>query len=317
MKAILFTGGGSPAELKLADVQKPAPKDDEVLVKVVASSVNAMEWRMFTLPRWFTRLVGLLLGARGANDNSFGADFAGRVEAVGAAVSGVQAGDEVFGAKKGAFAEYVCAASDRFVKKPANISFEAAAAVPVAGLTALQAVRDFGKVQAGQKVLINGAGGGVGTFAVQIAKALGADVTATCSARNQQMARSIGADHVVDYTREDVAKSGRRYDVIINVNGSQSIFASRRALSADGQYVWVGGALKTMFQTWVAGRRFRGMMANVNRKDLLVLKEMLETGKVVPVIDRTYSLAEVPAAVSYLMQGHASGKVVIDVASRQ
>jgi NADPH:quinone reductase-like Zn-dependent oxidoreductase len=315
MKAVRYTPPGAPdVALRIEEVDTPVPKDDEILVRIAASSVNAMEWRMFTLPRLVVRIVGLLAGIRGPKDNSFGADFAGRVEAVGAGVSGVRPRDEVFGAKKGAFAEYVCVPADRVAPKPANVSFEAAAAVPVAGLTALQAVRDFAKVRAGQKVLINGAGGGVGTFAVQIAKAFGAEVTATCSTRNQEMARSIGADHVIDYSREDFTRSGRRYDAIINVNGSQSIFACKRALTAGGIYVWVGGSLKGMVQTWVGGRRFRGMMANVNQTDLLVLKELLEAGKIVPVIDRRYSLAGVPDAIRYLMAGHSSGKVVIDVA---
>jgi NADPH:quinone reductase-like Zn-dependent oxidoreductase len=313
MRAIVLTKPGSPDALQLLEIDKPSPKDNEVLVRVHAASVNATEWRMFTLPRLVVRIVGLLTGIRAPKDNAFGADFAGRVEAVGAAVSGVEPGDEVFGAKRGAFAEFVCATSDRFAPKPANASFEAAAAVPVAGLTALQAVRDFGRVRPGQKVLINGAGGGVGTFAVQIAKAFGAEVTATCSTRNQQIARSIGADHVIDYSREDFTKSGRLYDVIINVNGRQSIFACRRALSADGRYVWVGGSLKVMVQTWLAGRRYSGMMTKANQKDLLVLKELIETGRVVPVIDRRYSLAEVPDAIRYLIAGHSSGKVVIYV----
>jgi NADPH:quinone reductase-like Zn-dependent oxidoreductase len=314
MKAIVQTKPGSPDFLRLLDIATPSPKNNEVLVKVHASSVNAMEWRVFTLPSLVIRIGGLLTGMRGAKD-AWGADFAGRVEAVGADVSGVRPGDEVFGAKRGAFAEFVCVTSDRFAAKPKNVSFEAAAAVPVAGLTALQAVRDFARVRPGETVLINGAGGGVGTFAVQIAKALGAEVTATCSTRNQQMARSIGADHVIDYTREDFTRSGRRYDAIINVNGRQSIGACRPALSASGRYVWVGGSLKTMVQTWFAGRRFRGMMTNANHKDLLALKELLSAGKIVPVIDRRYSLAEVPDAIRYLIGGHSSGKVVISVVS--
>jgi NADPH:quinone reductase-like Zn-dependent oxidoreductase len=314
MKAVRYTPPGAPeVALRVEEVDTPVPNDHEILVRVVASSVNAMEWRMFTLPRLVIRIVGLLSGAHGTKDNSFGTDFAGRVEAVGTSVSDVRPGDEVFGAKKGAFAEFVCVGGDRFAAKPANVSFEAAAAVPVAGLTALQAVRDFAKVRAGEKVLINGAGGGVGTFAVQIAKALGAEVTATCSTRNLERARAIGADHVIDYSREDFTRGGRRYDAIINVNGHQSIFACPRALTADGRYVWVGGALKGMVQTWVGGRRFRGMMANVNRKDLLALKELLEAGRIVPALDRRYSLAEVPAAIRYLMQGHSSGKVIINL----
>ena len=319
MKAILQTNYGPPELLQLVEEETPRPKDNEVLVKIHAASVNAMDWRIFTLPLLMRRLLGG--GYRRPKVSSCGSDLAGRVEAVGPAVTQFRAGDAVFGAKRGAFADYVCAPEDKLVSKPANVSFEAAAAVPVAALTALQAIRDQAHVQPGQTVLINGAGGGVGTFAVQIAKAFGAEVTAVCSTRNQDVARSIGADHVIDYTREDFTKSGRRYDVIIAANGYHSIFEYRRALNANGVYVVLGGSMLQMFQALLFGavlsrvdkRRFRGLMAKANQKDLLFLAELLAAGKVVPTIDRRYSLADVGKAMRYLIDGHASGKVVITV----
>jgi NADPH:quinone reductase-like Zn-dependent oxidoreductase len=242
------------------------------------------------------------------------------VEAVGLAVTQFQPGDDVFGVLRGAYAEYACGPESKLVLKPAGVSFEAAAAVPVAGLTALQALR-AARVQPGQTVLINGAGGGVGTFAVQIAKAFGAEVTAVCSTRNQEVARAIGASHVIDYTRDDFTKSGRRYDVIIAANGYHSIFAYKRALNPNGIYVVLGGAMLQMLQQVVLGptllrfdtRRFRGLMANVNQKDLLSLKDLLEAGQIAPVIDRRYPLADVAGAINYLCAGHSSGKVVIKV----
>jgi NADPH:quinone reductase-like Zn-dependent oxidoreductase len=311
MKAILQASYGPPSILQLRECEKPSPKDNEVLVRVLASSVNALDWRPFTFPLVMRRLIGV--GLRRPKNQTAGYDLAGTVEAVGAAVMQFRAGDPVFGMKRGAFAEYVCSTEDRLVLKPANVSFEVAAAVPVAALTALQAVRNEAKVQPGQKVLINGAGGGVGTFALQIAKAFGAEVTAVCSTRNQEMARSIGADHVIDYTREDFTASAQRYDVILNVNGYQSIVACGRALTPSGTYVWVGGSLTAMLQTWFGGRRFRGVMANVNQKDLLALKVLLESGKIVPAIDCRYPLREVADAITYLLGGHASGKVVITI----
>jgi NADPH:quinone reductase-like Zn-dependent oxidoreductase len=319
MKAIAQTSYGPPEALQLQEKERPSPRDNEVLVKVHAASVNALDWRLFTFPLFVRRVIGG--GFRRPKDPSCGADFAGHVEAVGPAVTQFRPGDAVFGAKRGAFAEYVCATEDKMASKPAGVSFEAAAAVPVAALTALQALRDQAHVQSGQTVLVNGAGGGVGTFAVQIAKAFGAEVTAVCSTRNQDVARSIGADHVVDYTREDVTKNGRRYDVIIGANGYHSIFDYRRALNPNGVYVVLGGAMLQMLQALIFGpvlsrvdkRQFRGLMANVNQKDLVVLKELLESGKLVPAIDRRYPLAEIAAAIRYLIGGHASGKVVITV----
>ncbi len=319
MKAIIQTNYGPPERLQLVENDIPAPKSNEVLVKIHAASVNAMDWRIFTFPVLMRRILGG--GYRQPKDTSCGYDLAGRVEAVGSAVTQFRRGDAVFGVQRGAFAEYVCAPEDKMVPKPVNVSFEAAAAVPVAALTALQAIRDRAHVLSGQTVLINGAGGGVGTFAVQIAKAFGAEVTAVCSKRNQDVARSIGADHVIDYTREDFTKSGRRYDAIIAANGYHSIFDYRRALNPNGVYVVLGGAMLQMFQALLFGavlsrmdkRRFRGLMANVNHKDLLFLAELLATGKVVSAIDRRYALAEVGAAMRYLIDGHASGKVVITV----
>jgi NADPH:quinone reductase-like Zn-dependent oxidoreductase len=319
MKAIIQTNYGPPEHLQLVEKATPRPNDNEVLVRIHAASVNAMEWRIFTFPLLMRRILGGGFGR--PKESSCGSDLAGRVEAVGSAVTQFRPGDAVFGAKRGAFAEYVCATEDKLVLKPANVSFEAAAAVPVAGLTALQAVRDQAHVQPGQTVLINGAGGGVGTFAVQIAKAFGAVVTAVCSTRSQEVMRSIGADHVIDYTREDFTKSGQRHDVIIAANGYNSIFAYRRVLNPNGVYVALGGAMLQLFQALLFGavlsrmdtRRFRGLMANVNHKDLKFLAELLATGKVVPAIDRRYQLAEVGDAMRYLIGGHASGKVVITV----
>jgi len=319
MKAIVYTKYGPPDVLQLKEVEKPSPQDNEVLVKVLAASVNAMDWRPFTMPLIFVRMMrGGLLEPK---DTSLGADIAGRVEAVGPAVKQFQPGDAVFGVSKGAFAEYACAAENELALKPANLSFEAAAAVPVAAFTALQGLRDKGKIQPGQKVLINGAGGGVGTFAVQIAKSFGAEVTAVCSTRNLDMARSIGADHVIDYTQEDFTKNEQRYDLIIAANGYHPILDYRRALSPNGIYVVIGGSMTQIFQgmllgpllSWTGSKKMGSMMTHSNQKDLVFLKELLEAGKVVPVIDRFYPLSKVAEAIRYLEEGHARGKVVITV----
>jgi NADPH:quinone reductase-like Zn-dependent oxidoreductase len=260
-------------------------------------------------------------GLREPKNKSLGVDMAGRVEAVGATVKQFQPGDDVFGLSKHAFAEVVCAAEDKLVLKPSNVSFEAAAAVPVAALTALRGLRDQGKIQAGQSVLIYGAGGGVGTFAVQIAKALGAEVTGVCSTRNLEVLRSLRADHVIDYTQEDFTKNGQRYDLIIAVNGYRSILEYRRALKSNGTYVVLGGSMAQVFQGMLIGpvlsrignKKMRITMANANQNDLVFLKELLEAGKVVPVIDRCYPLDEVTEAIKYLVAGHARGKVVISL----
>ena len=319
MKAILQTEYGPPEVLQLKEIDKPTPTEDQVLVKVHAASVNALEWRPFTMSPIFIRLMG---GLRKPKDPKLGTDVAGRVEAVGSNVTEFQPGDEVFGVASGAFAEYVCAGKTKLALKPANISFEAAAAVPVAAFTALQGLRDRGQIQPGQKVLIYGASGGVGTFAVQLAKSLGAEVTAVCSHRNLDMVRSIGADHVIDYTREELTKNGRRYNLILAVNGYHPILDYIRALSPGGICVLLGGSMAQVLQglllgplvSRIGGKKIGFLLANSNQKDLVFMGKLLDAGKVVPVIDRSYPLDEVPKALRYLMDEHARGKVVITVA---
>jgi NADPH:quinone reductase-like Zn-dependent oxidoreductase len=322
MKAIVYTRYGPPEVLQLKEIEKPTPKDHQVLVKVHAASVNALDWRPFTMPSLLVRLMSG--GLSKPKDPSVGVDVAGQVEAVGSQVTEFQPGDLVFGVAPGAFAEYVCNGESKFVLKPANLSFEAAAAVPVAAFTALQGLRDKGQIEPGQKVLIDGASGGVGTFAVQIAKAFGAEVTAVCSTRNLEMARSIGADHIIDYTREDFTKNEQRYDLVLAVNGSHPILDYRRALSPNGICVVAGGSMSQIFKAMLLGPLiskigskklgFQGI-ATTPKKDLLVIKELLETGKVVPVIDRCYPLSETAEAIRYLMEEHGRGKVVITVGS--
>jgi len=319
MKAIIFTEYGTPDVLQLREVAKPEPGDREVLVKVHAASVNALEWRPFTLPRLFIRVIA---GWSEPRDKRLGVDVAGRVEAVGAGVTRFHIGEEVFGLARGAFAEYVCTQEHKLVSKPPALPFESAAAVPVAALTALQGVRDHGGVRRGHRVLINGAGGGVGTYAVQIAKALGAEVTAVCSTGNQALARSIGADYVIDYTREDFTRNGRQYDVIVGVNGGMSLLAYRRALAPGGTCVVAGGSIAKLLQVLLLGipiskfgkRRYRAMLTKPNAGDLQTLQSMLGEGTLVPVIDRRYPLSDAAAAVKYLTRGHARGKVVLTVA---
>jgi NADPH:quinone reductase-like Zn-dependent oxidoreductase len=316
MKAIAYTKYGSPDVLQLQERETPSPKDNEVLVRVRAASVNAIDWRQFTVP-----LIARLMrgGLRQPQDRSLGVDIAGRVEAVGAAVTQFRPGDDVFGLCRGACAEYVCTEEHKLVLKPANVTFETAAAVPLAALTALQALRDHGNIQPRQKVLIHGAGGGVGTFAVQLAKLLADDVTAVCSTRNVDVARSNGADHVIDYTQEDFTRSGIRYDVVIVANGNRPMLHYWRALSRTGTCVVVGGSIPRFFEglllrpvlSRLGHKKMRVMMTRPNQKDLIFLKELLEAGKVVPVIDRRFPLSAVTDAVRYLVHGHARGKVVI------
>src|SRR6266568_1930279 len=320
MKAIVYTHYGPPDVLKLEEVQKPVPQDDEVLVHVHATSVNAGD--CFLL-RGKARLMGF--GLLKPKHTILGSDIAGRVEVVGRNVTQFQPGDEVFGNTVecgfGGFAEYVSVPEHALVLKPTTLSFEEAAAVPQAALTALQGLRDKGHIQNGQKVLIHGASGGVGTFAVQLAKAFGADVTAVCSTRNVDMVRSIGADHVIDYTQEDFTKNGQRYDLILAVNGYHPISAYQRALSQEGRYVMTGGSMAQMFQAMLLGpwlskngsQKMGNLLAKPNQKDLVFVKELLEAGKVVPVIERRYPLREVPEAIRYVEEGHAKGKVVITV----
>jgi len=320
MKAIVYTKYGPPEVLQLKEVEKPTPKDNEVLVKVHAASVNPLDWHLMRGEPFLVRLmVGGLLKPK---KKILGADIAGRVEAVGRNVKEFQSGDEVFGGNGvGGFAEYVCVIENSLALKPANISFEEAAAVPVAALTALQGLRDKGQIQPEQKVLINGAGGGVGTFAVQIAKSFGAQVTGVCSTRKLDMVRSIGADQVIDYTGEDFTRNGQRYDLILDAAAYRSISDYKRALSPKGIYVLVGGSMALMFRVMFVGpwlsmtgsKKMRTVMTKINKKDLALMKELLEAGKVIPVIDRRYSLSEVPEAIEYLEEGHAQGKVVITV----
>lgn len=318
MKAILYTKYGPPDVLQLEEVEKPAPKDHQVLVKVHAASVNALDWRGFTMPSLVIRLMSG--GLSRPKDPKIGVDVAGTVEAAGRDVTEFQPGDEVFGVAPGAFAEYVANGASKFVHKPTNVSFEQAAAVPVGAFTALQGLRDKRQIKAGQKVLIDGASGSVGIYAVQIAKSFGAEVTAVCSTRNLDMARSIGADHVIDYKREDFTKSGQRYDFIYAVNGYHPIQAYRRALSPDGICVVAGGAFSQIFQAMLLGPLvskfgnkkicFQGV-ATTSKEDLLVIKELLEGGIIVPVIDKCYPLSETAEAIKYLIEEHGRGKIII------
>jgi NADPH:quinone reductase-like Zn-dependent oxidoreductase len=323
MKAMVYHTYGSPDVLKLEEVEKPVPQDDEVLVQVHATAVNAGDWHLLRAKPFLMRFMGF--GLLKPKHTILGSDIAGRVEAVGRNVTQFQSGDEVFGntAKDGfgGFAEYVAVPETALVLKPTNLSFEEAAAVPQAALVALQGLRDKGHIQSGQKVLIYGASGGVGTFAVQLAKAFGTEVTAVCSTRNVDMVRSIGADHVIDYMQEDFTRNEQRYDLILAVNGYHSIAAYKRALHPEGVYVMTGGSNAQMFQAMLLGpvisRTGRQKMGNSahkpNKKDLIVMKELIEAGKVTPVIDRRYPLGETAEAIRYLEAGHAQGKVVITV----
>jgi NADPH:quinone reductase-like Zn-dependent oxidoreductase len=316
MKAIVHTKYGSPDVLELKEVEKPTPKDNEILVKVHAASINKADLYLLRGPS-LVRLMGE--GLLKPKRKILGTDIAGRVEAVGKNVKQFQPGDEVFGGCRGSFAEYACAREDLLTLKPANVTFEEAAAVPLAAITAMQALRDKGHVQPRQKVLINGASGGVGSFAVQIAKSFGAEVTAVCSTGKLDMVRSTGADHVIDYTQEDFTKSGQRYDLIIAANGYHPISDYRHALSPKGICVTTGGSMAQIFQSLLLGplismigsKKMVSLMARQNKTDLVFVKQLLEAGKIKPVIDRRYTLSEVPEAIRYLEEGHARGKVII------
>jgi NADPH:quinone reductase-like Zn-dependent oxidoreductase len=324
MKAIVYPRYGSPDVLQLAEVEKPVPRDDQVLVRVHAASLNAYDRMVRGRPlliRVFTRN-----GLRRPKDRRLGVNLAGRVDAVGGAVTRFRVGDEIYGSAAGAFAEYACAREDQLAPKPANVSFEAAATVPTAGRTALHALRDHGHVQPGQHVLIYGASGGVGTFAVQLAKAFGAEVTAVCSTKSVETARAIGADQVIDYTQEDFTKRPREhYDLILGVNGYHSLLAYRRALRSKGTCVMVGASperlLRSLLQVLLLGgvlnrlgsKKVRLCVFKSDRRDYPMLNELLESSKVVPVIDRSFPLAETAEALRYLESGHPRGKIVITV----
>lgn len=321
MKAIVCPTYGSPDVLEFREVTKPTPGDDEVLVEIHAAGVNAGDWHLMRADPF---LIRLMFGFGKPKHPILGGDFAGRVEAVGGDVTRFQVGDEVFGSSAtfGAFAEYAAVPERALVPKPATVTFEQAAAVPTSAVTALQGLRDHGKLQAGHEVLINGASGGVGSFAVQIAKALGADVTGVCSTSKVDMVRSLGADHVIDYTKEDFTAKGKQYDLILGVGGYHPLSSYRRALKPEGIYVMAGGETKQMFETMVLGslmsmtgsKKMTNYIVRSNPEDLAFVGDLLEAGKVRPVIDRSYSLRDVPDAIRYLEAGRAKGKLVIDVA---
>ena len=321
MRAVVRNTYGSPEVLELGETDKPELTDDGVLVRVRAASINPADWYELTGTPYVARMQ---MGLRKPKTNTLGVDFAGTVEAVGRDVTQLRPGDDVFGGRSGAFADYVCARR-AVVAKPAGLTFEEAAAVPVAALTALQGLRDKGQLQAGQKVLINGASGGVGTFAVQIAKALGAEVTGVCSTRNVDIARSLGADHVIDYTREDFTRSDRRYDLLLDIAGSRSWSECKRVLDPKATLVIVGapkgnralGPLghiaKVRLASIPSSQRAVFFVAKFNMPDMVVLRDLLESGKVKPFIDRRHELNEIADAFRYLGEGHAQGKIVVTV----
>src|SRR6266498_1053747 len=323
MKAIVQTAYGSPDVFELREIEKPVVDDDGVLVRVRAASVNALDWHLM---RGIPSIIRLSTGLRRPKSPVPGVDVAGHVESVGRNVTRFRSGDEVYGMRTGAFAEYVGGKEKNFVPKPAGLTFEQAAAIPVAAETALQGLRDKGQVRPGQKVLINGTSGGVGTFAVQIAKSFGAEVTGVCSTRNVDMVRSVGADHVIDYTQADFTRSEHRYDLMLDIGGGRSWSDCKRVLSPNARVVLVGGpkpnrltgvSLSHLVRTRLAslgrGRKVVLFLAKLNKEDLGVLRELLVAGNVTPVIDRRYELSEVPDALRYLGEGHSRAKSVITV----
>ena len=319
MKAIVYCDYGSPDVLRLETIAKPIPNDTQILVKVRAASVNPFDWHFMRGEPYIMRMGN---GLRKPASTRLGVDFAGTVEAVGKDVTQLKPGDEVFGGKVGAFAEYLCIAERFLIPKPENISFEQAGAVQIAGMTAPQGLRGKGKLQPGQKVLINGASGGVGTFAVQIGKTLGAHVTGVCSTRNVEMVRSLGADHVIDYTKEDFTKGAERYDVILDMVGNHGLLAVRRALTPTGKYIMIGGqkgrwlapmdtVLRAFLLSPFVSQQMGFMISKHSKEDMTILRDLMQSGKLTPVIDRTYPLQELPEAIRYLETGRARGKVVI------
>ena len=321
MKAIFRAVYGSPDILELKEVDRPVPNENGLLLKVHAAAVNPMDWHILRGEPFLIRFMGF--GLLKPRHHILGTDMAGQIEAVGKNVNRFKVGDEVFGSGIGGFAEYACIREDQAALKPVNLTYEQAAAVPVAGLTALQALRDHGRLQEGQHILINGASGGVGTFAVQIAKTLGAQVTGVCSGRNAEMVWSIGADNIIDYTKEDFCLNVKRYDLILDNVGSQPIGRTLQVLKANGIYVRVGGSSSTAGVLYsmisnpliakMKGRKAVSFIANVNKVDLAYIKELLEGGKIIPVIDKEYSLDEAPESIRYVEGGHARGKVIITI----
>lgn len=325
MKAIIYRECGPPDVLRCEEVETPTVGDGQVLIKVKAASINPVDKHMMKGFPWLFRVLFRMPKVSAANPGRFGRDVAGVVESVGLNVTEFKPGDEVFGVGPGACAEYVCASAKKIVIKPEGVTFEQAASSPVVAFTALQALRDKGKVQPGQSVLINGASGGVGTFAVQVAKSMGAEVTGVCSTRNLEMVRSIGADNVIDYTKEDFAKSEQRYDLIIECVANHSLSDYRRILKPNGSCVLIGGPdkegmagymvilLKALVTSWFSSKKIAPYMAQTNQDDLRIAGELMDNGKLKPVIDRTYPLRETPDAVRYLAAKHAQGKVVITI----
>jgi NADPH:quinone reductase-like Zn-dependent oxidoreductase len=323
MKAIVYRKYGMPDEvLHLENIDKPVPAENEVLVRVVAASVNAADWRLITANPFLVRFFN---GLFNPGFKIPGADLAGIVESVGLKVTSFKPGDEVFGDNSiegfGSFAEYVCVNEENLTPKPANLSFEEAASLPLAAITALQGVRDSGKILAGQEVLVHGSGGGVGTFSIQFAKYYGAIVTAVCSAKNMETAKSLGAQHVIDYTKEDFLDSNRKYDVILGVNGYRKLTAYKKALKPDGKYIMMGGYNSQLFDALIQGpfrnlfdsRKIMTLSAKVKQSDLDFVRELSEEGKIKPVIDRVFDFDQTAEAVSYVMKGHAKGKVLLRI----
>jgi NADPH:quinone reductase-like Zn-dependent oxidoreductase len=323
MKAIVQDTYGSADVLELRDIEIPEIGDDEVLLRVHAAGLDRGVWHEMTGLPYLIRIMGY--GLLSPKTRAHGYDVAGRVEAVGKNVTQFAAGDEVFGLCRGSFVEYACAKEDKLVAKPANLTFEQVAAVPVSALTALQGLRDHGKIQAGQTVLIIGASGGVGTFAVQLAKAFGAEVTGVCSTAKADLVRSLGADHVIDYKREEITETGQRFDLILDIGGNRTLSHLRSALTPRGTLVivggeeggrWLGGVdrlLRALLLSPFVSHNLRGFVAKGKKEDLQFLREQIEAGKVTPIVDRTFPLSEVPAAIRYLIEGHARGKIVITV----
>jgi NADPH:quinone reductase-like Zn-dependent oxidoreductase len=327
MKAVIYTQYGPPDVLQIKEIEKPVPKENEVLVKVRAASINPFDWHMIRGTPFLMR--AMMAGLRKPKEPRVGVDCAGTVEAVGREVTQFKPGDDVFGGKAGALAEYLCVPADGGVAlKPANVTFEQAAGIQIAGCTALQALRDKGKVQPGQNVLINGASGGVGTFAVQIARSMGAHVAGVCSSRNAELVRSLGADRVIDYTNEDFTKSDERYDVIIDNVGTQPLSRFRQILKPKGIYIMIGGGgpdeggligpmgrpIQALLMSPFIGQKMGMMLAKASQDDLKYLAELMQAGKVTTVIDRTYPLSQIADAIRYLEHGHARGKVIITIA---